>query len=286
MKKLLAVLCILLMLGTFYTAVAEDNPFAAPSGFDVKQKDAVYGKTVYHTYNSRTTGTERKCYVILPPEYDAEKAYPVLYLFHGIGGDHGEWMGGKPDVVVGNLINRGEAKEMIIVTPNIKAFPAGTITSGGMYSADAIAAFDNFINDFRDDLMPFIASQYNIASGRENTAIAGLSMGGREALYIGLTMQDEVGYIGAFCPAPGVLGYDVEGGLIAPEDMKVQDGYKTLIMIMTGLSDNMVGEWPQIYSDALTQNGTENIFYKTIGGHDFFAWKNGLYNFAKRIFQD
>ncbi|MBR6525500.1 MAG: esterase family protein [Clostridia bacterium] len=286
MKKFFTILCIMALSMLCLTAVAEENPYATPSGFDIKQQDTVYGKTVYHTYQSTTTGSERKCYVILPPNYDAEKAYPVLYLFHGIGGDHGEWMGGKPDVVVGNLIAAGEAKEMIIVTPNIKAFPAGTINSGGMYSADAIAAFDNFINDFRDDLMPFLATQYNLAPGRENTAVAGLSMGGREALYIGLTMQDEIGYIGAFCPAPGVLAYANEGGLIATEEMKVKDDYKTLIMIMTGLSDNMVGEWPQTYSDTLTQNGTENIFYKSIGGHDFFAWKNGLYNFAKRIFQD
>lgn len=264
---------------------AEENPYAAPSNYDTRKPDREYGKTVYHTYQSQTTGTERKCYVILPPAYDETKAYPVLYLFHGIGGDHGEWMGGKPDVVVGNLIYEGLAEEMIIVTPNIKAFPKGSITSAGMYSADAIAAFDNFINDFRNDLMPFIASNYKVATGRENTAIAGLSMGGREALYIGLTMQDEVGYIGAFCPAPGVMDSGAGDGLIMKDDMKVKEGYETLILINTGLSDNVVGIWPKTYSDALTANGTEHIYYETIGGHDFFVWKNGLYNFAKRIFK-
>ena len=35
---------------------------------------------------------------------------------------------------------------------------------------------------------------------------------------------------------------------------------------------------------ALRGTGTEAMFYKCIGGHDFFVWKNGLYNFAKRIF--
>lgn len=286
MKRILAVLVMAAMLLSFCAAaLAQENPYAAPSNYDVRREGMEYGKVKYHTYQSETTGTERKCYVILPPDYHPEKAYPVLYLFHGIGGDHSEWMGGKPDVVVGNLIADGDAAEMIIVTPNIKAFPKGTVFSGNMYSAEAIAAFDNFINDFRNDLMPFIAETYNVATGRENTAVAGLSMGGREALYIGLTMQDEIGYIGAFCPAPGVLGYEVEGGLIPPEEMKVKDGLDTLIMINTGLTDNVVGIWPKTYSEALSANGTDHIYYETIGGHDFFVWKNGLYNFAKRIFQ-
>ena len=282
-KRLFVLTLLLTLLCTL--APAQENPYAAPSNYDVRRSDTEYGKTVYHTYQSTTTGTERKCYVILPPGYDESKTYPVLYLFHGIGGDHGEWMSGKPDVVVGNLIAAGDAESMIIVTPNIKAFPRGTATSAGMYSADAIAAFDNFINDFRDDLMPFIAASYPVAQGRENTAIAGLSMGGREALYIGLTMQDEVGYIGAFCPAPGVMDTGAGDGLIAKADMKVRDGYQTLIMINTGLSDNVVGPFPRSYSDALTENGTEHIYYETLGGHDFFVWKNGLYNFAKRIFK-
>ena len=286
MKKAFVLLLTLMLLSAVFCAHAQQtNPYAAPSNYDVRKSDVQYGEVKYHTYQSTTTGTERKCFVILPPNYDPEKAYPVLYLFHGIGGDHAEWMGGKPDVIIGNLIAAGEAEEMLIVTPNIKAFPKGTIFSGNMYSAEAFSAFDNFINDFRDDLMPFIASTYNIAEGRENTAVAGLSMGGRESLYIGLTMQDEIGYVGAFSPAPGVLGYEVEGGLIPEAEMKVRDGYKTLLLINTGLSDTTVGAWPKTYSEALAKNGTEHIYYETIGGHDFFTWKNGLYNFAKRIFK-
>ena len=134
--------------------------------------------------------------------------------------------------------------------------------------------------------MPFIASQYNIAPGRENAAVAGLSMGGREALYIGLTLQDDFGYIGAFSPAPGVIAYEAEGGLIPKEEMKVREGYDTLVLIMTGLTDTTVGTWPKTYADVLTENGTDVIYYESIGAHDFFTWKNGLYNFAKLLFKD
>ena len=53
--------------------------------------------------------------LVVVPEAAAEKPMPVLYLLHGIGGDHSEWSGGKPDVVVGNLMAEGLAPEMIIV---------------------------------------------------------------------------------------------------------------------------------------------------------------------------
>lgn len=286
MKKWLAILLILaLATGISSACASQTNPYAPPSNYDVRKTGVEYGTVKYHTYQSQTTGTERKCYVILPPGYDSEKTYPVLYLFHGIGGDHGEWMGGKPDVILGNMLASGEAAEMIVVMPNCKAFPKGTVFSGNMYSPDAIGAFNNFINEFQNDLVPFIASVYPVASGRENTAVAGLSMGGRVALHLGLTLQEEIGYIGAFCPAPGVLAYEADGGLIPSEEMKVNDGLETLILINTGLTDNTVGAWPKTYSEALAATGTDHIYYETIGGHDFFVWKNGLYNFAKRIFK-
>ena len=46
-------------------------------------------------------------------------------------------------------------------------------------------AYDNFINDLTTDLMPFIEGSFSVAKGRENTAITGFSMGGRESLFIG-----------------------------------------------------------------------------------------------------
>ena len=64
--------------------------------------------------------------------------------------------------------------------------------------------YDNFINDLTNDLMPFIEENYSVLTGRENQAIAGFSMGGREALYIGFTRPDLFGYVLAIAPAPGL----------------------------------------------------------------------------------
>lgn len=279
---MLLALCMLL---TCLPVLAEAPGWSdPPEGFDRRQEGVAYGTTVFHTYLSRTTGAFRNVLVILPPGYTPEKAYPVLYLLHGIGGDHSEWSHGVPEVITGNLLAGGLAPEMIIVMPNVRARQNDAANPSDVYSASHFAAFDNFINDLTNDLMPFIAGKYAVAEGRENTAVAGLSMGGREALYIGLTLPETFGYVGAFCPAPGVLPYYAEGGLFQTADFRATDGLDSYILINAGASDGVVGEWPQTYAQTLAANGTDATFYTMPGGHDFNVWKHGLYNFAMRIF--
>lgn len=283
MKLLLSFLVLMMMCSA---ALAEEPAVIdPPAGFDAKVEGVTYGKTVLRSYPSTTTGRSRKVMILLPPDYSEEKQYPVLYLLHGIGGDENEWAGGRPTWVIGNLIHSGAAADMIVVMPNVRARENDRANASDMYTPAHFQAFDNFINDLRDDLMPYMKANFSIAEGRENTAIAGLSMGGREALYIGLSMPETFGYVGAFCPAPGVLPYYAEAGLFSQADFKAAEGMDTYILINAGQTDGVVGHWPQTYAETLTANGTANTFYMTRGGHDFTVWKHGLYNFARKIFK-
>ena len=142
-------------------------------------------------YYSTTTGKERGAIVFLPPNYTESKKYPVLYLFHGGMGTPAEWLGGNPNEVVNNLVAVKQAREMLIVIPNIRAREDDGVPSDGM-SPDHLNSFGNFLNDMRDDLMPYINEHYSVATGRENTAVAGYSMGGRTALYVGIEMADKM----------------------------------------------------------------------------------------------
>lgn len=285
MQRMLLILMALLMALPSVHAEEKDGVIDPPAGFDANNPDVTYGKTLLRTYPSATTGTNRRVMILLPPDYTEEKQYPVLYLLHGIGGDENEWAGGRPTWVIGNLIAAGEAPEMIVVMPNIRARANDKANASDMYQPSHFEAFDNFINDLRDDLMPYMKENFAIAEGRENTAVAGLSMGGREALYIGLSMPETFGYVGAFCPAPGVLPYNVEKGLFQPADFKAAEGLESYILINAGKTDGVVGTWPKTYADTLAGNGTGLTFYVTDGGHDFRVWKHGLYNFARNIFK-
>lgn len=262
--------------------------YDVPENFSAVQDGVNYGTMMEITYDSKTTGTTRKANIILPPNYSEEKEYPVLYLLHGIGGNHNEWKNGQAANVIGNLVAAGETSEMIVVMPNVRARANDGSNPSDIYSMEHYQAFDNFINDLRDDLMPFLEANYAIASGKENTAIAGLSMGGRESLYIGFSMPETFGYIGAFCPAPGLLSYSnfgvSEGGLFTEETFTLPEGSDNFVMIVAGLSDTVVGAFPSTYHQTLENNGVEHVYYETQGGHDFGVWRHGLYNFAKNIF--
>lgn len=268
--------------------------YTTPQGFDTLTAAGDGWKRETITYASKTTGADRLCHVILPASYSSQTSYPVLYLLHGIGGDHNEWLGGNPLEVVSNLVAAGEASEMIVVIPNVRAMKDDSIPQE-VFGPVNIAAFDNFINDLRDDLMPFIAANYNIKTGRENTAIAGLSMGGRESLFIGFSMPDTFGYIGAFSPAPGLLPLSFPGGGDRPafpgqfteEEFQIPEGAPTpyFIMMCNGEQDEIVKFCTAGYEATLNKNGVEHLYYTMPGGHDFTVWKNGLYHFTRHLFK-
>lgn len=273
------------------TPIAYPESFDTPDGFDAKSSDVTYGEVKKITYFSSVTGKSRKANVILPANYDENKEYPVVYLLHGIGGNEDEWLQGNPDAIIGNLVANGEAKEMILVSPNVRAGADDSYPSDNAFSLEHYAKFDNFINDLRDCLMPYMEDNFAIAKGRENTAIAGLSMGGRESLYIGLNMLDTFGYIAGFSPGYGVFEYTANGvsedGLFTEETFTVPEEYRnnTFLMIIAGTNEGGIDSVGGKCHNAFNANGVNHWWYTPVGAHDFVTWKNGLYNFAKNIFK-
>lgn len=260
-----------------------------PSGLDQKQAGRTYPSATKKTYYSTTTGSNRSCNVFLPANYSSSKKYPVLYLLHGIMGNEDSMLGNAIEIPT-NLAAQGKAKEMIIVLPDEYAPAPGTSVAAGLNQA-YFDGYDNFINDLTKDLMPYIEKNYSVATGRDNTAIAGFSMGGRNALYIGYARPDLFGYVGAFSPAPGVTpGQDYSGfhkGLFSEADFRIKDEryvpYVTLISC--GTNDSVVGTFPKSYHDILTRNNQPHIWFEVPGAdHDNTAIAAGYYNFVSAAF--
>lgn len=266
-----------------------EKEYFVPSGYDKLRDNINYGTITKIEYYSKTTETVRKANVWLPANYNESKKYPVLYLLHGIGGDENEWLLGKPEYILSNLISEEEALEMIVVFPNVRARKGDLGNLDDIFTLQHFKAFDNFINDLTNDLMPYMEKNYKIKAGRNNTAIAGLSMGGRESLYIGFKLYKTFGYIGAFCPSFGIFKYSNNGvsedGLFTENNFKIPCDLETLIMIVKGKDDKIVLNEPVRHHNALVKNGVEHIYYEVEGGHDFKVWNHGLYNFVKRIFR-
>ena len=174
----------------------------APEAFDKEQADIPHGTVAECVYPSKTVGVDRKATIYLPPNYSKDKKYPVLYLLHGIGGDHVEWLnGGTPQIIMDNLYAANKAVPMIIVMPNGRALKDDR-AQGNIYGPEMVKGFEIFERDLIDDLIPYIQSNYSTYTDREHRAIAGLSMGGGQSLNCGLGNMDVFAYVGGFSSAP------------------------------------------------------------------------------------
>ncbi|MCR4796400.1 MULTISPECIES: carbohydrate binding domain-containing protein [Ruminococcus] len=248
------------------------------------------GKVEHITYFSKKANRNKGANVWLPPGYDSSKKYPVFYVNHGYGGDEFTMMNGMGvREIATNLIKSGEAEPMIIVFTNQYTDPQHEKQTGNG-QAD-VPGYDNFVEDLPDSLMPYIEEHYPVKTGRENTAVAGFSMGGRESLYIGMKCCDKVGYIGGGAPAPGIFPtkdqFMTHPGVMSKDDLRIDPPYSPyLLMIAGGTSDGMVNDFPKQYSDLFTQHGTENIYISVPGGgHDSSTVIPLMYNFIRFIFK-
>lgn len=62
---------------------------------------------------------------------------------------------------------------------------------------------------------------------------------------------------------------------------------KEILMIAAGTNDGVVGTFPKKYSEILTRNGQEHIYYEVPGGgHDNTTISSGLNNFIRAIFHN
>ncbi len=254
-----------------------------------EQADVDYGAFQKYTYYSTTAERDTNVNVLLPPGYSEEKEYPVLYILHGFW-DNEEWMA-RPVVslstMLSNLYASGEAEEMIVVLPYIycsKDMPYCT----AMDLTNSLN-YDNFINDLTTDLMPFIEENFSVAKGRENTAITGFSMGGRESLFIGFEYPELFGYIGAACPAPGLVeipNSPMHPGQMTKEEMVFEEEVPYLVLVSGSKADGVVGSSPKDYHNTMTENAVEHIWHELSDtGHDHSSVKPHLYNFLRLIFR-
>lgn len=260
------------------TLNADDRPaFAAPPpGWDRPQDGIARGRLEMVSYDSRTVGTQRRMQVYTPPGYDPQRAYPVLYLLHGIGGDETEWQRfAAPEVLLDKLITEGRAQPMIVVMPNGRAQPNDR-AEGNVFAA--APAFARFERDLLDDVIPTIEARYRTRTDREGRALAGLSMGGGQALNFGLRHTDRFAWVGGFSAAPNTL----PPATLVPQAASVAS--LKLLWLSCGSQDGLLRVSQQLHSH-LQALGVPHIWHVPAHGHDAAQWKQDLYHFAPLLFR-
>jgi enterochelin esterase-like enzyme len=261
-------------------------------------KDVPHGTVRTEWYLSKTTGEIRRIFVYTPPGYDQSTArYPVLYLQHGYGEDEAGWSDqGHENFILDNLIAAHKAAPMIIVNENgmtgVHFQPPPPPRPGATPNAPppvrAVAQF--FMNErysavdgvISHDLIPYIDEHFRTIPDREHRALAGLSMGGAQALRIGLKHLDEFAYLGAFSPAIDITDTtrDYDGALSDPAKINHQ---LRLLWIGIGTDDFLHAPVSESHQ-ALEKAGIKHVWVESSGAHVWTVWRKYLADFAPRLF--
>ena len=264
-----------------------------PSDIKVKANNVDYGKIEYITYYSKAARRDKHANVILPAGYGTGETFPILFVNHGIFGSEYDMLSDEMalQTMAANLAAKNLAEKMIIVTPNMWTHKTNETAPMGVINDEVEEAYDAFLDDIVHSLIPYMEQNFDIKTGRENTAITGFSMGGREALYIGVSRPDLFGYVGGACPAPGIVpSFDFVShkGSMSEDEFRIKDlnNYPYFLFITGGDNDGVVGTFPKQYSDLLTKNGCDNVYQNVPGGtHSGNSVRSHLYNFLRYVFR-
>lgn len=289
----------------------------APDADDYAATDVPRGEVRQRWYYSKVTGQWRRCYIYTPPDYDANprNRYPVLYLLHGWGENEQGWhTQGRVDFIMDNLIAGKKAKPMLIVMDNLNAVKPGE--DAGLYHARSIIARrsmadvpppigapprpgtagaaprpgfpTNFGAAFTEmmltDLIPMVERTYRVLPGRENRAMAGLSMGGMQSFQTVLANLDKFAYLGGFSGSSGGRsGFDAKtsnNGVFGAPDFN-----KKMKILFLGIG-SVEGPGTKNFSEQLTKAGINNVYFESPDtAHEWLTWRRCLKDFAPRLFR-
>jgi len=278
-----------------------------------KSKDVPHGHVSEQAYYSKVTAKWRRSFVYTPPDYgtNIKARYPVLYLLHGWGEDETGWYRqGHVDLIMDNLIASGKAKPMIVVMDNLNAVkpgqdgsifagrglvpePRSEPTAPGSGRAPAapggvLASFTGatFSEMMLTDLIPTIERTYRVLPGRENRAMAGLSMGGMQTFLTTLSNLDKFTYIGGFSGSCGGRGaaFDPQTGCNGAFADPAAFNNKVKVLFLGIGSEE--GPGTKNLSDSLTKAGIHNVYFESPGtAHEWLTWRRCLKDFAPRLFR-
>ncbi len=250
-------------------------------------KTVPHGRIQQCYYFSSAMGLWKSCIVYTPSEYDScpDKEYPVLYLQHGLGEDETCWTHqGKANFILDNLTADGQAVPCIIVMNN------------GMVQKNSEGRRVWNGNDLEElllkDCIPYIESQFRVRKDKWGRAIAGLSMGSKQAAVISLSHPDLFGYVGIF--SGFVFGFDMIRnerftGLVNDPD-RFRESFRVFFRGY-GENDGLAMPVMKADSEILEKHGlgeqdwdahTVRIYP---GDHEWNVWRKCLRDFLKLIFR-
>lgn len=241
-----------------------------------QEQEVAHGTVHMHRYRSKSLGVTRGLYVYTPPSYETSRntRYPVLYLLHGSGDSENTWtVVGRANVIVDNLLAKNKARPLMIVMPYGH-------TPSAPWDSSSLGDYRAFERDLVEDVIPYIQRHYRVSSSRNDRAIAGLSMGGGQALTVGFGKLELFGWVGAFSSAvPKGRKLD---DLLAK--VKAKNDEIRLLWIACGKKDFLFQANHKLI-ERLKADNTQHVARITDGGHEWQLWRRYLNEFVPLLFQ-
>ena len=147
---------------------------------------------------------------------------------------------------------------------------------GRGFGGDFVTAFQD---DLLNDVIPYVESHYSVQADPEHRAIAGLSMGGGQALTIGLRHLDTFAWVGGFSSAlfgrsDALVAGPAEGG------KKLR-----LLWVSCGDVDTLLNASKSFHT-ALDEKKVPHVWHVDSGAHTWPVWKNDLYLLTQILFRE
>ena len=134
-----------------------------------------------------------------------------------------------------------------------------------------------FENDLLKDIVPFVESHYSVYSDRDHRALGGLSMGGGQALNIGIVHPETFAYVAGFSAAP-----DTKRPPELVPDPEVPKKLK-LLWVACGNKDGLLRVSQGVHA-YLKQNEVPHVWHVDGNAHDAAHCRGSFYYFAQKLF--
>lgn len=270
-------------------------------------KDVPHGEVRSQWYFSKTTESWRRAMVYTPPGYDdkPKRRYPMLILQHGAGEDETGWTRqGRANFILDNLLAAGKAAPMIVVMESGYAYKPGNaplVLGPGVTRENVRTGFSAFEDVVVRDLIPMVDAAYRTIPDRDHRAMAGLSMGGMQTLFITLHHIDSFAFIGSFSgPVVPNLGSGEEPLFNASDVFDAKTAYEGAFADPAEFNKKVKLLWLGVGSaespmfrdsiggavTALQRAGVHVVYYESPGtAHEWQTWRRALDEFAPRLFR-
>jgi enterochelin esterase family protein len=258
-----------------------------PPGLSWESRDVPHGVLHLHCYQSAVVGETREFWVYTPPGYDpaGPERYPLLYLLHGVMEDASAWRtAGRANLILDNLIAEQKATPMLVVMPLGYGFPDAPDRMAEQFAGATTQKklLDVMTRCLLEEITPEVEKTYRVQKSVEGRAIAGASMGGSQALYIGLNHPDRFGWVGSFSGAFIMYAQPYEKEF--PDLNKKVNERLHLLWLSCGTEDFLLKSNRGCQS-WLKSKGVRFTAAEPAGGHTWPVWRRNLTEFASLIFK-